>query len=74
MDIPSTQQRLLNAKHLATAFGWTCLFLFSVYVLANAIMSSKPYTVLHLLAPPILLLVSIRASLRYLRIRGQKRD
>jgi len=62
---------LNHAKHLIAAITWSCLFLYSIYLLVDATAGSRPLNIIHILVPLPLLLVSIRAVRRYLRIRSQ---
>jgi len=63
--------RLKLAQHLATAVGWLSLFLYSVYVLIEKLVTPEQANPFHLVAPvALLLLVSIRAWRRYLHVRS----
>lgn len=62
--------RLKSAQHLATAVGWLSLFLYSVYVLIEKLVTPEQANPFHLVAPVALLLVSIRAWRRYLHVRS----
>ena len=59
------------AKHLISAIGWTIACLFSIYILVDRVITDKPYTILHVIAPPLLLLVSIIATRRFLILRSR---
>ncbi|MCH6485351.1 hypothetical protein MMG85_17500 [Pseudoxanthomonas sp. LH2527] len=60
-----------HAKHLIAAIAWSCLFLYSIYLLMGATAGSRPLNIIHILVPLPLLLVSIRAARRYSKIRSQ---
>jgi hypothetical protein len=59
------------AKHLISALGWTVACLFSIYILVDRVIADKPYTILHVIAPPLLLLASIIAMRRFLILRSR---
>jgi hypothetical protein len=71
LDPDSAHRKLNHAKHLIAAVAWICLLLYSIYLLVDAISGSRPLNIVHVLIPLPLLLVSIRASRRYLKIRSQ---
>ena len=64
------QRRFALTKHFITAIGWVALFCYSTYLLLEKMLSSKPYTIVHLIAPLVLVLVSVRAIRRYRMIRS----
>ena len=62
-------ERINTLKHLIAAIAWICFFVFSAYVLIEKMVNSKPYLIFHFIVPFSLLLVSIRATRRYLAVR-----
>lgn len=60
------RNRLEQTKRLVAALAWTALFLYSAYLLLHKLFRSESYTVIHIVVPFALLLVSIRAIRRYL--------
>ena len=62
------------ARHMVSAVGWTAGCLFSVYILVNSLIMDKPYTILHLMAPILLLLASISSTRRFLILRSRAKD
>jgi len=71
MDLQASQRTLNHAKHLITAVAWTCLLLYSIYLLLDGILGSRTLNILHVVMPVPLLLVSIRAIRRYMQITSQ---
>lgn len=71
LDLNTTPRTLTHAKHLITAVAWTCLLLYSIYLLLDGISGSRTLNILHLVMPIPLLLVSIRAIRRYMQISSQ---
>jgi hypothetical protein len=71
LNLDTTPRTLTHAKHLITAVAWTCLLLYSIYLLLDGIFGSRTPNILHLVMPIPLLLVSIRAIRRYMQIRSQ---
>lgn len=54
-----------SVTNLVAAVGWLCLFLYSTYILLEKILTKNEYTVLHVIAPIALMLVTIKAFRRY---------
>ena len=73
MDIHDTRARLKPLQHLLTALGWLGLLLYSVYLLLDGFSGGRELSILHLLIPVVLLLVTIRAARRYLWYRAAAR-
>jgi hypothetical protein len=73
-DLEKIRAQVGLAKHLINAIGWTVAFIFAVYILVNRLVTDKPYTILHLIAPVLLLLVSIIAIRRFLILRSRAKD
>lgn len=63
------QRRHRNTLNLLTGIAWICLFLYSLYILIGAMWSGRPYTVFHIVASFVLLLVVIRSVRRYLQFK-----
>jgi hypothetical protein len=64
------QRRLTNLKNLAALVGWAGLFVYSVLLLVDSLTGAKPPSILYLLLPVPLLLVTIRATVRFVRSRA----
>jgi len=61
----------LNAfSHLCVAIGWSILCAYLAYDVSDKYMHRQALTVLHVLAPVLVLLIAIRAWRRYLAARG----
>ena len=59
------------ARHLIAAIGWIVACVFSIYILADRVITDKPYTIFHVVVPFALLLASASASRRYLFLRSK---
>ena len=66
------KNRMQQTQRLVAALGWSGLFLYSAYLLSDRLLSSESYTVIHVVVPFALLLVSIRAIRRYLVHRNSE--
>jgi hypothetical protein len=65
-EIENVQAKLSLARHMFSAIGWTTACLFSIYILANRLIMDKPYTILHVVAPLVLLFASIVSIRKFL--------
>lgn len=64
------EHRMRVGKALVTAIGWGCLLAYVMYLIAAAWWYSRPLNILQLIAFPVLLLVTLRATRRYLQFRA----
>ena len=61
----------LNAfAHLCVAVGWSILCAYLAYDLSDKYMHREALTILHALAPVLVLLIAIRAWRRYVGVRS----
>ncbi|MGO4550263.1 hypothetical protein AB4059_04060 [Lysobacter sp. 2RAF19] len=68
----NTQPKMSMTKHYAAALGWIGLFVYSIFLLAGKLIVSETPSIVHLIAPFVLLLVAIRATRRLWALRRSR--